>query len=311
LIASVARGQFAVSRSGAIAYSIVSDAARPSLAWIPAGVPIPSDLAALQDLTLTSDGSRVAGVTGSDIWVGDVRRGTTTRLTHGGTNVSPVWSGDGAAVYYAATNGAAFDVWTRDSSATSPAKQVLSASDRHHHVFPSSISRDGQLMAYTESGGLTRGDVKVVNVASGASVAALETPFDETNGVLSPDGRLLAYQSDESGRWEVYVVKLDDRQRVPISSSGGRQPQWSPDGATLFYSADSTVRVSIESDGRPMSPPVVVPMPDALVMTGISAGNRILARRSGESASTHAALTLEWARELQRILGPPATALPR
>src|SRR5262245_28014779 len=164
LIGSVARAQFAVSRSGAIAYSIASDTTRPSLTWIPTGVSVSPDLAALQDLTLAPDGSRVAGVNGSDVWVGDVNRGTTTRLTHGGTNVSPVWSGDGAAVYYASATATAFGVWMRDSSAASPARQVFSASERHHHVFPSSISRDGQLMAYTESGGITRSDMKVVNV---------------------------------------------------------------------------------------------------------------------------------------------------
>ena len=311
LIGSVARAQFAVSRSGAIAYATEGDGTRWSLAWIPAGVPVPADLAALQDLSLTSDGSRVAGVTGSDIWVGDVTRGTTTRLTHGGTNVSPVWSGDGAAVYYAATNGAAFGVWSRDSSATSPAKQVISASDRHRHVFPSSISRDGQLIAYTESGGLTRGDVKLVNVTSGAPVATIETPFDETNGVLSPDGRLLAYQSDESGRWEVYVLKLNDRQRVPISSSGGRQPLWSPDGSTLFYHGEWPMRVAIDAAGRPMAAPVAVQAPDGFEVAGVVAGNRVLVRRSGEASSLHAVLTLEWNRDVQRILGPPTATLPR
>jgi serine/threonine-protein kinase len=311
LIGSVARAQFAVSRSGAIAYAMEGDGTRPSLAWIPAGVPVPADLAALQDLSLTSDGSRVAGVTGSDIWVGDVTRRTTTRLTHGGTNVSPVWSGDGAAVYYAATNGAAFGVWSRDSSATSPAKQVISASDRHRHLFPSSISRDGELIAYTESGGLTRGDVKVVNVTSGTPVATIETPFDETNGVLSPDGRLLAYQSDESGRWDVYVLKLDDRQRVAISSSGGRQPLWSPDGSTLFYHGESPMRVAIDVAGRPMAAPIAVQTPGGFEIAGVVAGNRVLARRSGEASSLRAVLTLEWNRDVQRILGPPTATLPR
>jgi len=311
LIGSVARAQFAVSRSGAIAYSIASDATRPSVAWIPTGVPVSTDLATLQDLTVTPDGSRVAGVTGTDIWVGDVSRGTTTRLTHGGTNVAPVWSGDGAAVYYAAASDGAFEAWRRDSSAAQPANRVLSTASSHRHVFPSSFSRDGRLMAYTESGGLTRGDVKVLNTATGELVATIETPFDETNGALSPDGTLLAYQSDESGRWEIYLLKLDDQLRVPISSSGGLDPRWSPDGNTLFYRAGATMRVSIDGAGHPMSTPVAVPMADGLVITGVASGNRLLARRWGESAPVQAALTLEWTREVQRILGPPTTALPR
>jgi eukaryotic-like serine/threonine-protein kinase len=311
LIGGVARAQFAVSRSGAMAYSIASHTTRPSLTWIPTGVAVSQDLAALQDLTLASDGSRVAGVNGSDVWVGDVNRGTTTRLTHGGINVSPVWSGDGAAVYYATASATAFGVWMRDSSAVAPARQVFSASERHHHVFPSSISRDGQLMAYIESGGATRSDVKVVNIVSGASVATIETPFDETNAVFSPDGRLLAYQSDESGRWEVYVFNLDDRQRVSISSLGGRDPRWSADGSWLFFQSASAMSVAMDTAGHPLGAPAHVRTLDGIDIAGIIPLNRVLARRSGESPSFQAVLTLEWNRDLPRILGPPTTKLPR
>ena len=311
VINGVAVAQFAVARSGAIVYAMAADATPPSLTWIPSGRLVSSDLAALQDLTATRDGSQVAGVSASDIWVGDVNRGTTTRLTHGGRNVSPVWSGDGAAVYYAAASSGAFEAWTRDSSATQPAKRLLSAATQHRNVFPSSVSRDGQLMAYTENGGSTRGDVKVMNLRTGATVATIETPFDETNGVLSPDGRSLAYQSDESGRWEIFVLNLADRQRIPISSAGGREPVWAPDGGALFYRGDAPMRVSIDGSGHPTSPAAAVPIPDGFVVAAVAAGDRILARRSGESSPMHAALTLEWARDLQRILGPPATALPR
>jgi eukaryotic-like serine/threonine-protein kinase len=312
VINGLAPAQFAVARSGAIVYSLASTATRPSLTWIPASTPISENLAKLQDLTVTRDGARVAGVTGSEIWVGDINRGTTTRLTHGGTNVGPVWSSDGAAVYYAAATGGPFEAWRRDSSATLPPTRVLSSASSHHHVFPSSISLDGQLMAYTESGGLTRGDVKVMNVATGAVVAAVETPFDETNGVLSPDGRLLAYQSDESGRWEVYVLKLDNRQRIPISSTGGSEPRWWPTtGSSLLYVGESAMSVDIDTAGHPMAAPVAVPSFDEFEVAGIIPGMRVLARRSGESPSLHAVLTLEWNRDLQRILGPPTSRLPR
>ena len=311
VISGIARGQFAVARSGAVIYSLAADAERPSLTWVPPGPPVSNDLAALQDLTVSTDGSRVAGVTGSDIWTGDVARRTTTRLTHGGRNVSPVWTADGTSVYYAAANGGPFEAWMRDGSATTPARQVLSAASRHRHVFPSSISGDGQLMAYTESGGPTRGDVKVINLATGTTAASIDTPFDEANGVLSPDGRLLAYQSDDSGRWEIYLRKLNDRERVSISSSGGREPHWAPDGNTLFYRADAMMRVTIDSSGRPVSAPVIVQVAEGFALTGVTNGNRVLTRRSGELPSLHAALTLEWARDLQRLLGPPATALPR
>ncbi len=312
VISNVARAQFAFSSSGAFVYAIGGEAERPSLTWIPpTDRSVSSDLAAFHDLTVAPDGSRIAGVNSGDIWVGDINRGTTTRLTHGGTNVSPTWNADGSIVYYAARNGGPFEVWQRESSGTSPAKLTLSVATRHRHAFPTSVSRDGTRMSYTESGGATRGDVKVVSLPDNALVAAVETPFDEINGALSPDGRLLAYQSDESGRWEIYLLEIDDRQRIAISSSGGRQPVWSVSGNSVIYRAGkSTMRVSIDASGHPVGPPIAVPTPPGAVVVGIS-GDRILARVGSEAPAVHAVLTLEWARDLQRILGPPTTALPR
>lgn len=311
LTGNIARAQFTASQSGAIAYLAGGEPSRPSLTWLPAGGSVATDLAALLDIAVTSDGSHIAGVSASDIWVGDVARGTTTRLTHGGTNVAPVWSGDTAAVYYATATNGPFEVWMRDSSATLPAKQVVSAAARHHHVFPSSISRDGKLIAYTESGGSTRGDVRVMNLASRAEIASVATPFDEANGRFSPDGRLLAYQSDESGRWEMYVLNLETQQRVPISSSGGHDPHWAAGANTLFYRADTTMRVTIDATGHPLAAPVAVSTPESFAMVGLADANRLLARRSGEAPVVSAVVTLEWARELQRILGPPSAVLPR
>ena len=311
VISNIVRAQFALGASGAIVYATVGNSARPSLTWIPtSGSTVSGDLAALRDLAVAPDGSRVAGVSGGDLWVGDINRGTTTRLTHGGTNISPVWSADGGAVYYATSTGANYETWRRDSSATSPASRVTSGAARHRHTFPTSVSRNG-LMVYTESGGPTRADVKVINLDRGTSVASIETPFDETNGALSPDGRLLAYQSDESGRWEVYVVKLDDRERVPVSSSGGREPVWSADGKSLAYRAtDAWMRVAIDGSGRPIGAPLAIATPVGAAVVGI-ASDRILVRTGGDASSDHAVLTLEWTRDLQKILGPPAAALPR
>ncbi len=312
VVTNVAHSQFAVGSSGAFVYAIAGDNARPSLAWIPAaGAAMSPDLAALDDLSIAPDATRIAGISNGDVWVGDTKRGTTTRLTHGGTNVGPVWNGNGAGVYYAVRNGGPFEAWMRDDGGATPAKLTLSAAARHRHVFPTSVSRDGRLMAYTESGGAGRGDVKVADLSSGATVASIETPFDETNGVLSSDGRLLAYQSDESGRWEIYLLKLDDRQRIAVSSAGGRDAMWSANGTSLMYrAAGTTMRIAIDASGHPTGVPVAIAAPPGTTVVGI-AGDRILARVGGDAPPAHAVLTLEWSRDLQRILGPPTTALPR
>jgi dipeptidyl aminopeptidase/acylaminoacyl peptidase len=152
----------------------------------------------------------------------------------------------------------------------------------------------------------------VIDTATAAAVAAIETPFDEANGSLSPDGRLLAYQSDESGRWEISVLKLDEQRRIPISSSGGRAPLWSPSGNALFYTAgDTLMRIAINTSGEPAGAPISIAAPSGSSLTGIATGDRILVRGAEEQPSTHAVLTLEWSRDLARILGPPAAPLPR
>jgi Tol biopolymer transport system component len=296
-----------------LVYATAADTIRPALEWIPSsGAALSADLAALQRVTLSPDGSRLAGIGGSDIWAGDVVRGTLTRLTHEGTNTSPTWDPNASAVYYAARNGGPFEVWTRDGSGASPARRVISAADRHRHMFPTSISSDGTLMAYTESGGPTRGDVNVIALTSGARIAEVRTPFDESSGILSPDGRLLAYQSDESGRWDVYVLNLANKRRLPISSAGGSNPMWSNDGGSLSYRAGGALlRVAIDPSGATLGSPLRVAELGAAEVVGVTADKKILVRQSGDLPLQHAVLTLEWARELRTILGPPAAALPR
>ena len=312
VVTGIARRQFAVAQSGAMAYASAGEPGAGILDWATTSsrAPFAAKLGALQSPALSPDGARVAGMIGDDIWVGDLDRLATTRITHGGVNVAPVWSG--SAVYYATAKGGAFEIWTRDSSATSAAVKVLSSADRHRHLFATSVSRDSRLLACTETGGPTHGDVVVVSLASKNAVAAVQTPFDETSGMLSPDGRLLAYQSDESGRWEIYLLRIADNRRVAISGSGGTDPAWSGDGRTLFYRAgDALFSVAIDAAGGVTATPVVVMTLLDDAVAGITADGRILLSRNVEPAPRDGVVTLEWARELRRVLGPPAATLPR
>ena len=312
VVTGIARRQFAVSQSGALAYAVAGEPDAGALDWAATSsrAPFAAKLGVLQAPALSPDGSRAAGTIGNDIWVGDLARIATTRLTHGGINVAPVWAG--SAVYYATSKGGAFEIWTRDSSATSAAVQVLSSAGRHRHLFPNSVSRDSRMLAYTETGGPARGDVVVVSLPSKSVVAAVQTPFDETAGILSPDGRLLAYQSDESGRWEIYLLRIADNRRVAISGSGGTSPAWSGDGRTLFYrSGDALVSGAVDAAGgvaaRPV--PVMTLVDDAVA--GLTTDGLILLSHNVDPAPRGGILTLEWARELRKMLGPPAAPLPR
>ncbi len=109
VVTDVARAQFGISGAGSIVYAASGDTVPPALEWAlsPERTSVPAELSTLQEPALSPDGARIAGVgrdqIGADVWAGDVERGATTRLTHGGINVAPVWSADGSSVFYAAS----------------------------------------------------------------------------------------------------------------------------------------------------------------------------------------------------------------
>jgi eukaryotic-like serine/threonine-protein kinase len=307
--------QFAVSEGGSLVYAAPdAPASASALTWsAPAAAPA-SAAAALAAPSLSPDGRRLAGVGGDasspDVWIAELDRGAATRLTYGTRNVLPVWTSD-ASVAYATSKNGPYEIWSRDTSGSSPAQLLLSAASRGRHVFPSSFTRDGVLMAFVESGGPTRGDIWTASGTGGSPSPVLQTAFDEISPALSPDGRLIAYQSDESGRWEISIVRLADRHRLSVSTGGGIEPHWSPDGRTLFYRAGSGLaRVEIDPGGdRAGTPSIVRPLNGQVA--GLSADGRVLLREQEPARLPHAVLTLEWVRELRQRLGIPSSPPPR
>jgi eukaryotic-like serine/threonine-protein kinase len=112
---------------------------------------------------------------------------------------------------------------------------------------PTDWSRDGRFVVYGRRDSKTQWDVWVVPANAGGAdrkpAVYLQTPFNEHHGHLSPNGRWMAYASDESGRWEVYVGEFPGGgSRWQISAGGGVEPRWRPDGKELFYvSPDGTL----------------------------------------------------------------------
>ncbi len=103
--------------------------------------------------------------------------------------------------------------------------------------FPGSWSPDGNVLVFSRLGGGNDWDIGVWS-ADGSETALLDTSFSETAPALSPDGRLIAYVSDESGSPEVYLAAFPDLEgRLQVSISGGSQPVWAPDGRDLYYRA--------------------------------------------------------------------------
>ena len=205
------------------------------------------------DITLSSDGTRAtATLSGStqqvsrDVWMYDLRRHIRTRFTFGTaqSSVSPVWSPDADRVAFGARSTGAFELHQRVSSGT--ASDELLLADPGSDLFPVSWSRDRQYILYVKTpfgtpvsgaGGL--GDLWVLPTdGTQKPFPFLQTPFVEASGQFSPDGRWVAYESNESGRAEVYVVSFPQPSgKWQVSTMGGVRPRWRRDGKEIFFLA--------------------------------------------------------------------------
>jgi len=191
---------------------------------------------------LSPDGQRLALDDGSDIWVYEARRDTMTRLTFGGgANVAPVWSPDGRYIVFQGPGGI---WWVRADGAGKPQPLIQSK----NQLYPRSFTPDGKRLAYMELNPRTSYDIWTATIESdGAGLRAgkpesfLQTPADERHPTFSLDGRWLAYTSNESGKFEVYVRAFPDKGgKWQISNAGGMLPVWSRNGHELFFRTEDS-----------------------------------------------------------------------
>ncbi len=239
---------------------------RRDLAWVyPDGtrerLAAPPD--AYSNLQLSPDGHRIAftllGDKSQDIWIHDIERETTTRLTFQGNNLYPIWSPDGLWVGFSSDREGRPAVYRKRSDGSGEAERLVGATDRSYVA--TSWSSDGRHIAM--DGDLAHSDISILSVEDGSSQDFLHTEHNESVPVFSPDGRWIAYQSDESGRDEIYVRPFPGPGgKWQISAEGGAEPKWSRDGSRIFYWKDAAIwAVDVEAHGdgfRPGRPRAVV-----------------------------------------------------
>jgi Tol biopolymer transport system component len=181
---------------------------------------------------LSPDGKQIAIATQGDrsIWIHDLTRNAQSKLTTEGRNIAPVWSPDGQSVAFAsATVGPEYLVLKRLDASGEPHRLT----EGNQYERPAEWSPLVDTLLYTQDG---RGGYDIWALEKGKPRVVLNTRFPETYPALSPDGRWLAYASNESGRIEVYVVSYPKPGRPQlISTAGGLAPAWNPKGGELFY----------------------------------------------------------------------------
>jgi len=256
-------GQFDVSRSGTVVYrrASVGTSAIATLQWVdPSGKkePLLAKPGAYRYPSLSPDGKRVAVVFAEgapDVWVYDPQRDRSARVTFGGLNTFPKWSPDGQSVVFASVGNGILQ--TRADGGSEPHALMRSKTLQ----FPGSFTPDGKRLAYVEAAGnLQIWTLPLENQGgqwkAGKAEPWLKSSFDETNPVFSPDGRWLAYQSNESGKIEVYVRAFASSSSGPggkwmISNRGGVTPRWSRSGHELVYQSGDQVmaaRYAVQGD---------------------------------------------------------------
>ena len=230
------------------------------------------------------DGTRVAfavsqtpgGGGAADLWVLDIERGTRTRLTSEGNNrFYPVWSPDGSQLAFADGAGGTNRVLLTSADGSGEPETLL---DRNERQFPTSWVADGNVMTlYTDNPDTAR-DLNVLAMDGDLTPELfLATPFQERGVSFSPGGQWIAYVSDESGQDEVYVRPYPGPGgQVIISTGGGEEVVWGPDGSELFYRNGDQVMVVEVTTGQTFSAGAPAPLfaaPYALDNAGGGAGN--------------------------------------
>jgi len=204
------------------------------------------------DPAVSPDGRRVAVAIGPDIWLLDRIQGSLSRLSFDSSASRPWWSPDGRYVGYVRQIGTKQDLRLVPADGGAPAESLLALPDLD--LWEGLFTRDGRSLIVRTVGGSGVRDIWLAPRDSGrAPIPLLQSPADEVAPALSPDGRWLAYVSNESGRAEVYVRPFPGMAgRYPISLEGGTEPAWSPRGGELFYrNGSALIAVGLRASGAP------------------------------------------------------------
>ncbi len=239
---SVGLATFSISREGTLAYRTGDPGSRLALVDRSGReLETMGDPGEYANPVLSRDGTRLAfdlsdkAARKIDIWIRDLTRKVNSRFTFGqGNNRVPLWSPDGNTVIFSSSRSGPGDLYTK--TANGQGDETLLLKD-DQLKFATDWSRDGRYLVYTSIDPKSAQNVWVLPMFGDKKpIAIAATDFSESNGVFSPDGRFIAYRSDESGRNEIYVRSFPQGTgKWQISTAGGTDPSWRGDGKEIFY----------------------------------------------------------------------------
>jgi eukaryotic-like serine/threonine-protein kinase len=247
----------------------------------------------------------------NDIWVEDLSRGTSTRITFDpDQETDPLWSPDGRTLVFSSDRGDGVPSLYAKPADGSGRERRLDAAV--HPRQPESFSPDGRQLVLSERHPETGLDLLLLSLETGSERKLVATAANESEGRLSPDGSFLAYRSDESGRSELYVRPFPDVEagRWQVTTEGGEKAVWARDGQELFY-VNAVGHVAVVSFRA--RPAVSIGTPAELIDRDYVAdtlgptfdvavdGRRLLMLKREGGDDAEAILVLNWLEELERL----------
>jgi serine/threonine protein kinase/Tol biopolymer transport system component len=321
-------GWFTASASGGLAYRAGTGAAGSSyqLTWfdrkgtILSRVGDPANYPG--EIALSPDGKTVASGSGSvgngNLWLVEFARGVRSRFTFEPASYRfPVWSPDGSRIAFSSNRGGRNDLYQKTANGAGD-EQLLGKTGLG--TSPTSWSRDGRFLLYTGLDGATRGDLWVLPMEAGSGeakpVGLQKTPFDEHDGVFSPDIRWIAYTSDETGRNEIYVrpflpsgpsgTPALGEGKWQVSKDGGSLPKWTAGGKELIFLGPNSTLMAVEVTTAPTIrtgiPQTLFRVPQGATGWDVTAdGKRILlAVLAGQDTPQPITMVLNWQAGLKK-----------
>jgi Tol biopolymer transport system component len=240
-----------------------------------------------------------------DVWVFDIAREVRTRFTFGPSalNGGPVWSPDGSRLLYRSDRGAKANLYAKSFAGSATEELLLDTSAPKD---PTDWSRDGKYILYNEYSNSANAGIWVLPTEEGAEpFEFITTDFVEIHPRFSPDGKWVAYASDEAGRYEVYVAPFPGPGRKwQISSNGGLEPRWRGDSRELFFMSPSGQIMSVELENVDGALVVGANRPLFDFQNGgdydvTDDGQKFLIVRNFDKVMTPLTLVLNWTNELK------------
>ncbi len=267
---------------------------------------------------LSPDGNRLAAERTQppsntyDLWMFDLVRGVSSRLTFDpATDMDPVWSPDGTRIAFASRRGAAVrNLYLKSASGAGADELLLKLAD---DSWPTDWSKDGHFILYSDVSANSQQDVWVLPLSGDRKPQPfVQTPANESGGRFSPDGRWIAYASNENGRSEVYVQSFPaSGGKWQISSSGGNEPSWRGDGREIFYrGADDKIMAVPVTTGVTFMPGVPRALFQARIGGPTARRNHYVSTADGqrfliltpseEQSTTPVTVVVNWTAELKK-----------